>query len=73
MIYPYKIAFQVLECRMHKSLETLEKSRELAEVISKSLDAQVKICKRVDQDNRYQVIEMWRQGKKQKNLKGANL
>ena len=73
MIYPYKISFQVLECRMHKSLETLEKCRELAEVISKNLDAQVKICKRVDLKDRYQVIEMWRHGKKQKNLKGANI
>lgn len=73
MIYPYKIAFQVLECKMHKSLETLEKCRELAAVISNGLDAQVKICKRVDQDNRYKVIEMWRCGKQQKNLKGANI
>ena len=73
MIYPYKISFQILGNRMHKSLETIEKCRELAQVISESFDAQVKISQRVDQENRYKVVEMWRHGKKQKNLKGANI
>ncbi len=69
----YKIKFKVLDYKMHRSCTTLEESRMLAKHISLKLNEPVKVTTRVDAANRYQVIEMWYNGKKKKTLKGANL
>lgn len=69
----YKLGFKVLEHRAHLTIEDLYESRRVAEHLSKALQTHVKIKKRVDQDNRYAVMEIWYNGAKKKNLKGANL
>ena len=69
----YRVSFKVLNHKAHISLEDIEETERVAEYLSSALQNPVKIKQRVDADNRYKVIEIYSNGEKKPNLKGANL